>query len=175
MRPHCRQILSVEEAFGQNGWHGELVEGRDVMRAAFEGHHTRVDMIAQAYPQMNALAIVTESKMPMPETHLGTFFELLMRANKQLNLGSFEYDLDREFIVFRISNLFEKEKYDAAIIQSMVHCAIAELDRIIPYASIVRSTAIDLLDDLDVARLLMREDILPPSSLDSDGEEEEDY
>ena len=51
MRPHSRQILSVEEAFGNNGWHGELVEGREVLRAGFEAHHTRVDLIAQAYPQ----------------------------------------------------------------------------------------------------------------------------
>ena len=30
MRPHSRQILVVEETFGRNGWHCELVEGRDV-------------------------------------------------------------------------------------------------------------------------------------------------
>ena len=33
MRPHSRQILTVEETFGSNGWHCELVEGRDVLRA----------------------------------------------------------------------------------------------------------------------------------------------
>src|SRR5512136_287509 len=61
MRPHSRQILTVEETFGANGWHCELVEGRDVLRAGFEAHHTRVDLIAQAYPQLNALSVVTES------------------------------------------------------------------------------------------------------------------
>ncbi|MEI7957208.1 MAG: hypothetical protein WCJ66_18750, partial [Verrucomicrobiota bacterium] len=30
MRPHSQQILSVEDAFGRNGWHCELVEGREV-------------------------------------------------------------------------------------------------------------------------------------------------
>ena len=50
--------------------------------------------------------------------------------------------------------------------------AIAELDRIIPYAGIVRNTPADLLPDLDLPRLLMREDVLPPVPGD---EEEEEY
>ncbi len=62
MRPHSRQILTVEETFGQNGWHCELIEGRDVLRAGFDAHHTRVDLTAQAHPQLNALSVVTESE-----------------------------------------------------------------------------------------------------------------
>lgn len=171
MRPHSRQILTVEEAFGQNGWHCELVEGRDVLRAGFEAHHTRVDLVAQAYPELNALSVVTESRMSLDEDHLHPVLELLARANKQLTLGGFEYDLDREFLVFRITNLFEREKFDADIISSMVHCGIAELDRIVPYAAIVRDTPADLISDLDLGRLLMREDIIPPVP----GGEEEEY
>ena len=172
MRSHSRQILIVEETFGQNGWHCELVEGRDVLRAGFDAHHTRVDMIVQAYPQLNALTVVSESKMPLDGEHLPVVLELLARANKQLTLGGFEYDMDREFLVFRITNLFEREKFDSDIISSMVHCAIAELDRLTPYAAIVRDTPGDLLEDLDLQRLLMREDIIPPVPGD---EEEEEY
>jgi len=172
MRPHSRQILTVEETFGQNGWYSELIEGREVLQAGFDAHHTRVALIAQAYPQLNALSIVSESKMALSEEHLPVVLELLARANKQLTLGGFEYDLDREFLVFRITNLFEREKYDSDIISSMVHCAIAELDRITPYVGVVRNTPADLLSDLDLPRLLMREDILPPVPGD---EEEEEY
>jgi len=171
MRPHSRQILTVEETFGANGWHCELVEGRDVLRAGFEAHHTRVDLIAQAYPQLNALSIVSESPMGLDGEHLPIVLELLARANKQLTLGGFEYDLDRGMLVFRITNLFERERFDSDIISSMVHCAIAELDRIIPYAAIVRNTPPDLLDDLDLQRLLMREDVIPPVPGDSEEEE----
>ena len=74
-------------------------------------------------------------------------------------------------LVFRVTNLFERERYDSDIISSMVHCAIAELDRIVPYVAIVRSTAEDLLPDLDIKRLLMREDVIPPVP----GDEEEEY
>ena len=172
MRPHSRQILTVEETFGGNGWHCELIEGRDVLRAGFEAHHTRVDLIAQAHPQLNALVIVTESPMPLEGAYLAAGLELLARANKQLTLGGFEYDLDRGMLVFRITNLFEREKYDADIVVSMVHCAIAELDRIIPYVATVRNIREDLLDDLDLERLLQREDLIPPVPGD---EEEEEY
>jgi len=174
MRPHSRQILSVEEAFGSNGWHCELLEGREVLRSGFEGHHTRVDLIAQAHPQLNALTVVTETPMTITETSRPYVLELLMRANKPLTLGGFEYDLEREVLVFRITNLFEREKYDADIISSMVHCAIAELDRIVPYVATVRQTAPDLLPDLDLERLLQREDFIPPVP-EVEGEEEEEY
>jgi hypothetical protein len=98
--------------------------------------------------------------------------ELLNRANKPLTLGGFEYDIDRGVLVFRVTNLFERERYDADIISSMVHCAIAELDRIVPYAATVRDTPADLLPDLDLQRLLAREDLLPPVP---GMEEEEEY
>lgn len=171
MRPHSRQILSVEECFGLNGWHCELVESRDVLRAGFDAHHTRVSLIAQAYPQLNALAVVSETSLSLDEDHLPAVLELLARANKQLTLGGFEYDLDREFLVFRITNLFERERYDPDIISSMVHCAIAELDRMVPYAAVVKGTRADLLEDLDLGRLLLREDLIPPVP----GYEEEEY
>lgn len=173
MRPHSRQILSVEETFGAQGWHCELVEGAEVLRSGFEGHHTRVDLIAQAHPQINSLSVVTETPMTLTESAQPHVLELLMRANKPLTLGGFEYDLDREVLVFRVTNLFEKEKYDADIISSMVHCAIAELDRLVPYVATVRQTAPDLLPDLDLERLLQREDLIPPVP---EGEmEEEEY
>jgi hypothetical protein len=171
MRTHSRQILTVEETFGQNGWHCELIEGRDVLRTGFEAHHTRVDLIAQAYPQLNALSIVSETPMEVDRGHLPATLELLARANKPLTLGGFEYDLDRGMLVFRITNLFERERFDSDIVCSMVHCAIAELDRIVPYVAIVRDTPADLLDDLDLRRLLMREDVIPPVP----GDEEEEY
>ncbi|MGA0845876.1 MAG: YbjN domain-containing protein [Luteolibacter sp.] len=171
MRPHSRQILSVEESFGRNGWHCELVEGRDVLRAGFEAHHTRVDLLAQAHPQLNALVVVAESPLSLDLTHRAAVLELLARANKALTLGGFEYDLDRSMLVFRITNLFEREVYDGDIVASMVHCAIAELDRMTPYAAVVRGTPVDLLADLDLQRLLSRDDLIPP--LPEESEEEE--
>lgn len=168
VRPPSLQILSVEEAFGRNSWHCEAVEGKDVLRSVFSGHHTRIELIAQAYPPLNALAVIGEMALPVSEDHRSAVLELLARANKYLNLGGFEFDLDRDRLVFRITNIFEKEKYDPDIVTSMVHCAVAELDRVAPYATTVVRTPADLLDDLDLERLLQREDLIPPVPGDED-------
>ncbi len=170
MKPHSRQILSVQDAYGDQGWHAELIEGQDVIKSVFEAHHTQVEVIAQAYVPLNALSIISECPMDIPHTHFAIAMELFMRANKQLNLGNLEYDLDRKCIIFRISNVFDREVYDKDIISSMVHAAIAEADRFLPYLSTVVQTRAELLPDLSIERLLMREDFIPPVP---EGEEEE--
>lgn len=160
--PASLQLQSVATAFGQQGWHCEPVEGREVLEAHFEAHHTHIHLHAQAFPQLNALSIVAESPLSPESTHLTLAVELLMRANKQLTLGSFEFDFDRQHLVFRITNLFDREQFDADIVSSMVHCAIAELDRIVPLIGTLLKTPADLLSDLSLPLLLEREDLLPP-------------
>ena len=155
-------MQSVAEAFGKHGWHCEPVEGREVLGAHFEAHHTHIQLHAQVFPQLNGLSIVAECPLAPSSSHLAKAMELLMRANKQLTLGSFEFDLDRQQLVFRITNLFERERFDADIVSSMVHCAIAELDRIVPLLGLLIKTAPDLLGDLSLPLLLEREDLLPP-------------
>ncbi len=170
------QFNSVIEAFGQQGWHHDLVEGREVLQTQFEAHHTRIHVLAQAFTNLNALAIVGETPVQPPKSHERAFLELLMRANKMLTLGGFEFDFERQLLVFRTTNLFEREKYDADIIASMVHCIIAELDRLTPLINILFKTKEDVLADLSLEMLLLREDLLPPVPDEDgewDGEEEE--
>ena len=70
--------------------------------------------------------------------------------------------------MFRITNLFERDKFDADIISSMVHAAIAEVDRMLPYVAVVQQTSEELLDELSVERLLLRDDLIPPVPMDDD-------
>jgi len=170
MKAHSRQILSVNDVYGEHGWHGELVDGADVIRSIFEAHHTQVEVYTQAYVPMNALAVTGEVPSQIPQTHFATAMELFMRANKQLNLGNLEFDMDRQKVIFRITNVFDREVYDKDIVSSMVHTAIAEIDRFMPYIMTVLQTRAELLPDLSIERLLMREDFLPPVP---EGEEEE--
>lgn len=162
MRPPSLQIQSVSDAFNEQGWQHEFIEGRDVITTAFDAHHTRVQLFAQAFTQINSLTIVGETSMPADDVKLPLILELLHRANKQMNLGGLEYDLDRERVIFRITNIFEKEKYDKDIVSTMVHCTIAEVDRITPYCAVVLQTPEDLLEDLNIERLLLRDDLIPP-------------
>ena len=166
--PASLQLQSVETAFGQQGWHCEPVEGREVLEAHFEAHHTHIRLHAQAFPQLNALSIVAECPLSPEATHLAPAVELLMRANKQLTLGGFELDFDRQHLVFRITNLFDREQFDADIVSSMVHCSIAELDRIVPLLGTLLKTPADLLSDLSLPLLLEREDLLPPVPEDNE-------
>ena len=170
MRPPSLQIQSVADAFNEQGWQHEFVEGREVITTAFDAHHTRVQLFAQTFTQINSLTIVGETAMPTDEEKIPYLLELLHRANKQMNLGGLEYDLDRQRVVFRITNIFEREKYDKDIISTMVHCTIAEVDRITPYCSVIQQTPEDLLADLSIERLLLREDLIPPVP----GEEEDE-
>ncbi|MGJ8678174.1 MAG: YbjN domain-containing protein [Akkermansiaceae bacterium] len=162
MRPTSIQIESVMDAFGKIGWQFEHLEGKDVIRTAFEAYHTQVQLHAQAFPQLNALSIVGETLMEVDTEHEPLILELLARANKAITLGSLEYDLDRSQLMFRITNLFERDKFDVDIISSMVHATIAEVDRITPFAGVIQQTPEDLLDDLSIERLLMRDDLIPP-------------
>jgi len=168
MRPPSLQFQSVIDAFGKQGWHNEPVEGREVLTALFDAYHTRVRLVAQVFTELNLLCVVAEAPLEMDQDRYDMFFELLMRANKQLNVGSLEYDIERNELVFRVSNFFDREKFDIEIISSMVHAGIAEIDRFLPYANILATTAEELLPDLNIERLLMREDIIPPVEGDED-------
>lgn len=162
MKPPSRQLQSVQEAFGRQGWQVAQVEGREVLETAFEAHHTQIHLLAQVFPELNALSIVAETPQGFARSHQPAALELLMRANKQLSLGGFEYDFDRGQLVFRLTNLFEREFFDSDIISSLVHCAIAELDRMVPLCTVLTRTAPELLPDLSIPLLLEREDLLPP-------------
>lgn len=143
-----------------------------MVTTAFEAHHTHIHLHAQVFVNINALSIVAETPLEVDKKRKSLLLELLMRGSKQLTIGGFEYDLDRAQLVFRITNLFEKEVFDADIISSMVHCAIAELDRMVPMVGVLTRTKDDLLRDLSLPLLLEREDLLPPVP-EFDGEEEE--
>ncbi len=162
MKMPSRQFTSVLTAFNDNDWHCDVVEGQEVLQTIFDAHHTKVHVLAQVYVPISCLAIVGETQINFDPAYQGHILELVMRANKQLTMGAFEVDLDRGILVFRITNLFDRELFDKDIISSMVHCVIAEVDRLVPYVSVVTQTPYDLLDELSIERLLLREDLIPP-------------
>lgn len=168
MRKPSSQILSVQEAFEGQDWHAEMIEGQDVLRMVFAGYHTKMEVFAQTFSAIQALVVVGEVACPLREETVGLVLELLARANKRLTLGGFELDLDRRRLLFRITNVFERERFAADICCSMVHSAVVELDRLVPYVMTVVQTPDDLLDDLDLVRLLQREDLIPPVEGDED-------
>lgn len=149
-------------AFEEAGWSYQQVEGREVLRAGFEAHHTRVDLHLQVFEQIRAVTVVAESNRatenPLQRDRLG---ELAMRVNEQLTVGNFEVLWDIGKLAFRVTNLFSTPGGEVSLIQGLVQNVIQEMDRIAPLDSIIHHADGPELAGLDLRVLLEREDLLP--------------
>lgn len=156
----------VKAAFAAAGWECTLVEGRDVVTAAFEAHHAKVSLYAQTFEEMGAVSVVSEASLLAMPGALGKVGEMLMRVNQQLTVGNFEMDWDRGMIYFRVTNIFgEAAAATAELLASLVRAAVVEMDRITPYLAVIARTAEEEIEALDVPALLAREDLLPDVSV----------
>lgn len=153
---------TARSAFEEAGWNYHQIEGRDVLRAGFEAHHTRVELHLQVFDQIRAVTVVAESSRstddPLQRDRLG---ELAMRVNEQLTVGNFEVLWDVGKLVFRVTNLFPTSQGDATLIQGLVQNVVQEMDRIAPLDSIIHHATGPELAGLDLRVLLEREDLLP--------------
>lgn len=152
----------VKATFAASKWEFVPVEGRDVVTAAFEAHHTKVSLYVQTFEEMGAVSIVSEAPMAATPAAVGKVSEVLMRVNQQLTVGNFEMDWDKGMIYFRVTNLFETaETASPPLLASLVRAAVVEMDRITPYLVVVGQTDPGEINSLDVPALLAREDLLP--------------
>ena len=95
----------------------------------------------------------------VPAARAGLIAEALMRLNQQLTLGNFEMDYDAGRVFFRITNVFLSEAGDASIIASLVHAAVAEIDRLslerkAPATMAIWRDALEAIEGPRQARLL---------------------
>lgn len=155
-------FVAVLEAFKDQGWHYREVSGMEVIESDFEAHHAKVPLHVQVYGEAHVASVVANASVSAPKSHRLSVAELLMRTNKELSIGNFEMDWDTGVVMFRASNIFPPNRYDPRIIASLVHAAIAEMDRLTPYlGEICRIPKGELLL-LQVPDLMKREDLLPP-------------
>lgn len=157
---------TLQRALSQRGWHSEPVAGREVVEAVFEAHHTRVRVHAQVFADIRAVSVVGYATAEVPPARAGLIAEALMRLNQQLTLGNFEMDYDAGRVFFRITNLFSSDAGDAALIASMVHAAVAEIDRLTPFLTLLLRMDAAELARLNLRLFLQREDLLPPVAAD---------
>ncbi|MEN3941240.1 hypothetical protein WJU23_08100 [Prosthecobacter sp. SYSU 5D2] len=153
---------STLTTFKAQGWHYREVAGMEVIEADFEAHHTKVPLHVQVYGEAHIASVVATSSIQVPRSHRLQVAELLMRTNKELNLGNFEFDWDSGAVMFRISNIFPPHRYDERILASLVHSTIAEMDRVTPFLGEICQTPKGELLLLSVRDLMKREDLLPP-------------
>lgn len=159
---HSELYSTVLAAFSEAGWAFTEVAGREVIRAGFEAHHTRVDLHLQVFEALAAVSVVSESpRRSHDPLHRDRVAELTMRVNQTLTVGNFEMDWDAGQLVFRVSNLFPTPQGDLSIIQGLVHTTIGEMDRIAPLEAILLRAEGSALAALNIPALLGREDLLP--------------
>ena len=154
---------SIRNAFDSAGWAYAEVAEREVIRAGFEAHHTRVDLHVQAFDRLSTVSVVSESTNktadPAKRERLA---ELIMRVNQTLTVGNFEMNWENGQLMFRLSNIFSAPEGDHSIIQGLIHNTVSEMDRIAPLESMIFSSDGPALASLDLKKLMSREDLLPP-------------
>lgn len=157
---------SLKRAFADRGWHCDPVAGREVVEAFFEAHHTRVRVHAQVFADIRAVSVVGYATADVPAARAGLIAETLMRLNQQLTLGNFEMDYDAGRVFFRITNIFGSDAGETSIMASMVHAAVAEIDRLTPFLTLLLRMEAPELARLNLGLFLQREDLLPPVEAD---------
>ncbi|MEM1442701.1 MAG: YbjN domain-containing protein [Verrucomicrobiota bacterium] len=154
---------AIKKAFEDAGWAYAEVGEREVVRAGFEAHHTRVDLHVQAFEKLGAISVVSESSQsttdPAKRERLA---ELAMRVNQTLTVGNFEMDWEAGRLMFRASNLFSTPRGDISIIQGLIHNTIGEMDRIAPLEAMVFQNDGPALAGLNFVQMMQRDDLLPP-------------
>lgn len=154
----------VQAAFEAEGWAHEPVDERsgEVLRAAFEAQHTRVDLHVQVFDPIGAISVVSEAPLGTDDpARRERLAELAMRTNEGLTVGNFEMRWDHGLLMFRVSNLFPETGADASIITGMIHATVAEMDRMAPLLTTIHRAEGSELAALDIPALLLREDWLP--------------
>lgn len=150
-------------AFKSRGWACREVTGRDVVETGFDAYHGRVPVHVQSFGDAGIVSVVANASLPVPASHRERAAELLMRVNKELILGNFEMEWDGGAVMFRIANLCLGDHPDEELIASLVHNAVAEMDRLAPFLGELLRTNAAALPMLDVKALLQREELLPPT------------
>ena len=153
---------AIQSAFTRMSWQARRVEGREIVEADFEVHHTKVRIHVQAFAELNALSVVATAAHHVPDSRMGLIAEMLMRTNLELTIGAFEMNYDDGTVLFRATNIFPPDAADPQIIASLVHSALAETDRLTPFLTLLLRMTAEELGRLNLKLFLQREDLLPP-------------
>jgi len=155
-------FAAVKSVFDAEGWAYHAIPGRAVIQAGFEAHHTRVELHVQAFPELNAVSVVSESPLALPDpARRERLAELILRTDQALTVGAFEMDWDAGRVLFRATNLFANAAPDPAIVRGLVHTTILEMDRIAPLIVLISQAEGPTLAGLNLPELMARLDLLP--------------
>lgn len=159
-------LETVTAIFNGENWAFVEVPGRDVVQAGFEAPHGRIELHVQAFPELSAISVVSESSTGPgndPARRERTA-ELLMRVNQSLSVGNFEMNWDSGSVLFRVTNIFSTEAGDTKIIRGLLQNAVMEMDRLTPLLSAIARAEGGALAGLDIAAMIRQSEAAAPES-----------
>lgn len=160
--PPSELYQNLCRVFDSCSWSYTEVSGREVIRAGFEAHHTRVELHVQVFSALTAVSVVAESPRATSDpARRERLAEAICRVNQSLTVGNFELDWDLGRVFFRATNLFPDPAGEEGIIAGLVHSTVAEMDRFAPIEAVIHRAEGSVLASLDVAALIRRDDLLP--------------
>jgi hypothetical protein len=149
---------TVKKVFSGENWAFSEVPGREVVQAGFEAHHSRIELHVQAFPELTAVSVVSESSTTTGSdpARRERIAELLMRINQSLTVGNFELNWETGQVLYRATNLFSGETGDPRIIRGLIHTTIMEMDRLTPLLSAIVRAEGGELAGLDIGGMVRR-------------------
>ena len=88
--PPSELYQNLCRVFDACSWSYTQVSGREVIRAGFETHHTRVELHVQVFSALTAVSVVAESsRSTIDPARRERLAEAICRVNQSLTVGNF--------------------------------------------------------------------------------------
>ena len=127
---------AFEELFARENWRYQKRSDRSYT-FGFRGDNNRYDLWAFINDKGNILSIYAIIPMTVPEQKRSDLADFLHRANYDMMIGNFEFDVRDGEIRFKVSSDFFGAKPEPDMISCMIDCALAMADRYAPGVGVI--------------------------------------
>ncbi len=118
--------------FTEDDWPFSQVEGKTILRTAFQGKNGDWNCFAQAMDDQSRFLFYSVSPTNIPEEKRAAVAEYLTRANYGLIIGNFEMDYNDGEVRYKTSIDVEGDRLTLALIKQAVYANVFTFDRYLP-------------------------------------------
>ncbi len=122
----------VVQFFTEDDWPFEIVEGRTMLRTAFQGENGRFRCFAQTREEQYQFVFYSGLYNNTPEDKRAAMAEFLTRANYGMVIGNFELDFSDGEVRYKTSIDVEGDRLTTALVKQMVYASVARMDSYVP-------------------------------------------
>ncbi|WP_446399412.1 YbjN domain-containing protein [Coleofasciculus sp. C1-SOL-03] len=125
--------------FQEDNWHYVQLQGRSVLRLAFEGKNGKYDCYAQAIEEQQQFIFYSIGSIKIPKSKRRAVGEFLSRANYGMIIGNFELNFDDGEIRYKTSTNVKNQSLDSDTIKQLVYTNVKMMDEYLPGIIAVKS------------------------------------